>query len=79
MPYVLPISLKFQKSQIRNSKKWAKVQTGQTPYFPKIGGDRPRTKTIFIRVPRTKISKGQVGTKAPQGGELDKVPHPQKL
>ena len=54
------------------------MHTGQTPYLPQMWGDRPRTKTIFIRVPRTKISKGQVGDKSPQGGELDKVPHPPK-
>jgi len=45
-----------------------------------MGGDPPRTKTIFIRVHRTKICKGQVGDKSPpQGGELEKVPYPQKF
>ena len=60
-------------------KKWAKVHTSQTPYLRQMGGDPPRTETIFIRVRRTKICKGQVGTKAPRGGELDKVPHPQNF
>jgi len=44
-----------------------------------MGGDRPRTKTIFVRVLRTKFCKGQVGTKAPQEGELEKVPHPKNF
>jgi len=44
-----------------------------------MGGDRPRTKSIFVRVPKAKISKGHMGEGSPQGGELQKVPRPQNF
>ena len=45
-----------------------------------MGGDPPRTKTIFIRVHRTKICKGQVGDKSPpKGVNSKKCPTPKNL
>ena len=55
------------------------MQTGQTPYLPQMGGDPPRTKNIFVRDPSPKICKGRVGEGSPQGGEIEKVPHPQNF
>jgi len=43
------------------------------------GGAIPRTKTIFVQVPRTKISKGQIGKGSPPRGALEKVRHPQNF
>ena len=55
------------------------MQTGQTPYLPQIGGDRPRTKTVFVRVPRPKICKGQVGEGSPPRGWNRKSAPPPKF
>ena len=55
------------------------MQTGQTPYLPQIGGDPPEQKLFLSGSLGPKSARVSWGTKAPQGGKLDKVPHPQKF
>ena len=55
------------------------MQTGQTPYLPQMRGDPPRTKTIFVRVPRPKICKGQLGEGSPPRGWNRKSAPPPKF
>jgi len=44
-----------------------------------MGGDPPRTKTIFVRVPRAKISKGQMWEGSPPRGRNRKSSTPPKF
>jgi len=73
------LAQKFQN--LRTSFREKVGQSANRPKFisPPNGGRSPRTKTIFVRVPRAKISKGQVGEGGPRRGWTRKSATPPKF
>jgi len=76
---VLWIGKKLEMGSVRNSRKSGpKCKPAKIHISPKWGAIPPN-KTVFVRVPRAKISKGQMGEGSPQGGVIEKVPRPQNF
>ena len=65
---------KTRKSVDRVSSKRPKNAQNAKFQPPHMGADSPQTKTIFLKVTRAIRCKGQVGVRAPKGGEFQKCP-----
>jgi len=52
----------------KSGPKYTTVENFNPPYLPQMGGDSPRTKFVFTRVPRPTMCCGQLGGGDPLGG-----------